>query len=257
MSDPPNPLGDRLVDPFAMAAASSPLLPTTVTVVPAATPTPSPTPIPTAVSSADAADPAAARAFLSRLLDSTRRAALLIGHTTHSGMWHQEDVPSSRAVSLLGSDVETELSIDAIWNLQNISISGHRHHLICRWASAPPRKRQCVPASTKAILGLQQVATSPDQSHCSAANACAICLEDLFHVEEDPAAEMTKLRAMPCIFGWLRCSSACPLCRHQLPTEEEGGAGGGSLPSRFAWTLDDRRPAAAGAGGAEFAARGR
>lgn len=54
-----------------MAVASPPLLPTT-TVAPAATPTPSP--VPTAVSSADAADPAAARAFLSRLLDSARRA---------------------------------------------------------------------------------------------------------------------------------------------------------------------------------------
>ncbi|CAO2145324.1 unnamed protein product [Urochloa humidicola] len=56
-----------------MAAASPPLLPTTV--VPAATP--SPTPIPTSVSSADVAadaNPAAARAFLSRLLEPTKRA---------------------------------------------------------------------------------------------------------------------------------------------------------------------------------------
>ncbi|CAN6325583.1 unnamed protein product [Urochloa humidicola] len=53
----------------AMAAASPPLLPTTV--VPAATPTPTP------VSSADVvadANPAAARAFLSRLLESAKRA---------------------------------------------------------------------------------------------------------------------------------------------------------------------------------------
>ncbi|PVH36824.1 hypothetical protein PAHAL_6G176300 [Panicum hallii] len=57
-----------------MAAASPPPLPTSV--VPAATPSPSP--IPTAVSSADVAaadaNPAAARAFVSRLLDSARRA---------------------------------------------------------------------------------------------------------------------------------------------------------------------------------------
>ncbi|KAL6653424.1 hypothetical protein ACP70R_009002 [Stipagrostis hirtigluma subsp. patula] len=55
-----------------MAAPSPPLLPTTV--VPAAVPTAAaPAPAPTAVSSADA-DPAAARAFLSRHLDSVRRA---------------------------------------------------------------------------------------------------------------------------------------------------------------------------------------
>ncbi|KAJ1273712.1 hypothetical protein BS78_05G005900 [Paspalum vaginatum] len=64
-----------------MAAASPPLLPTTVApAAPAATTTTTPSPVPTAVSSADvaAADatttPAAARAFLSRLLDSARRA---------------------------------------------------------------------------------------------------------------------------------------------------------------------------------------
>ncbi|CAD6270162.1 unnamed protein product [Miscanthus lutarioriparius] len=59
-----------------MAAASPPLLPTSV--VPAAAPsaTPTPAPIPTSLSSADATDanPAAIRAFLSRLVDTTRRA---------------------------------------------------------------------------------------------------------------------------------------------------------------------------------------
>ncbi|AQK56943.1 Prenylated Rab receptor 2 [Zea mays] len=55
-----------------MAAASPPLLPTTVVPAAAAPPTPAPT----AISSADATDtnPAAIRAFLSRLLDTTRRA---------------------------------------------------------------------------------------------------------------------------------------------------------------------------------------
>ncbi|KAG2577628.1 hypothetical protein PVAP13_6NG164400 [Panicum virgatum] len=53
-----------------MAAASPPLLPTSV--VPAAAPSPSP--IPTADVAAADANPAAARAFVSRLLDSARRA---------------------------------------------------------------------------------------------------------------------------------------------------------------------------------------
>ena len=62
-----------------MAAASPPLLPTTVVpaaAAPPSTPAPAPIPIPTSLSSADATDanPAAIRAFLSRLLDSTRRA---------------------------------------------------------------------------------------------------------------------------------------------------------------------------------------
>ena len=56
-----------------MAAASPPLLPTTV--VPAAAPSPAPTSLSSADAAADATtNPAAIRAFLSRLLDSTRRA---------------------------------------------------------------------------------------------------------------------------------------------------------------------------------------
>ncbi|CAM0152403.1 unnamed protein product [Urochloa decumbens] len=65
----PQPAGREIATTTesTMAAAAPPLLPTTV--VPAATP--SPTPIPT---SADDANPAAARAFLSRLLESAKRA---------------------------------------------------------------------------------------------------------------------------------------------------------------------------------------
>ncbi|KAF8673364.1 hypothetical protein HU200_048925 [Digitaria exilis] len=56
-----------------------------------------------------------------------------------------------------------------------------------------------------------------DGSDC----CCAICLHDM-------EADDVKLRAMPCshifhqncIFKWLRRSATCPLCRHQLPTEE-------------------------------------
>ncbi|KAF8693305.1 hypothetical protein HU200_038693 [Digitaria exilis] len=76
-------------------------------------------------------------------------------------------------------------------------------------------KRGRVPASRKAIQGLRKV-TAPLTDDC-----CAICLRDF---DSSP-----RLRAMPCshtfhehcIFEWLRRNAACPLCRHQLPTEEE------------------------------------
>ncbi|CAN6362179.1 unnamed protein product [Urochloa humidicola] len=71
-------------------------------------------------------------------------------------------------------------------------------------------------ASSAAIFGLREVragdALQPE---------CAVCLRD-FHAEE-------TLREMPCshafhqrcIFQWLRWNGVCPLCRHQLPTEQE------------------------------------
>ncbi|RCV37014.1 hypothetical protein SETIT_8G028300v2 [Setaria italica] len=71
-------------------------------------------------------------------------------------------------------------------------------------------------ASSEAILVLKEV-TAGDAPQ----SECAVCLND-FHAEE-------TLRAMPCshafhlkcIFTWLLRNGACPLCRHQLPKEEE------------------------------------
>ncbi|CAO2140900.1 unnamed protein product [Urochloa humidicola] len=88
-------------------------------------------------------------------------------------------------------------------------------------------KRGRVPASSKAIEDLREVTTPPTDDDC-----CAICLQDFDSrrdpVETPPPSEL-RLRAMPCshtfhehcIFEWLRRNTACPLCRHQLPLEEE------------------------------------
>ncbi|CAO2153248.1 unnamed protein product [Urochloa humidicola] len=88
-------------------------------------------------------------------------------------------------------------------------------------------KRGRVPASSKAIEGLREVTAPPTDD-----DRCAICLHDFDSrrdpVETPPPSEL-RLRAMPCshtfhehcIFKWLRRNTACPLCRHQLPMEEE------------------------------------
>ncbi|CAO2153250.1 unnamed protein product [Urochloa humidicola] len=86
-------------------------------------------------------------------------------------------------------------------------------------------KRGRVPTSSKGIEALREV-TAPPTDDC-----CAICLQD-FDSGRDPVATAPSelsLRAMPCshtfhehcIFEWLRRNTACPLCRHQLPMEEE------------------------------------
>ncbi|KAG6533811.1 BRCA1-associated protein homolog 2-like [Zingiber officinale] len=70
------------------------------------------------------------------------------------------------------------------------------------------------PASTAAVVGLQMVTTTAEDTSCS------ICLDD-FEV-------MTQALAMPCghsfhevcLKEWLRRRNSCPLCRFSLPTAE-------------------------------------
>ncbi|XP_062204210.1 uncharacterized protein LOC133906353 [Phragmites australis] len=78
-------------------------------------------------------------------------------------------------------------------------------------------KRARIPASSKAIMGLQEVRAGDARLQAE----CAVCLQD-FDAED-------KLRAMPCshafhqdcILGWLRVKRVCPLCRHALPTQQQ------------------------------------
>ncbi|TVU50811.1 hypothetical protein EJB05_02201, partial [Eragrostis curvula] len=76
-----------------------------------------------------------------------------------------------------------------------------------------------VPASGVAIAGLPERAVG--ESEAAGKAECAVCLEGY------EAGDV--LRTMPCshgfhescIFGWLRVSRLCPLCRFAMPAENE------------------------------------
>ncbi|TVT99592.1 hypothetical protein EJB05_55022, partial [Eragrostis curvula] len=76
-----------------------------------------------------------------------------------------------------------------------------------------------VPASGEAIVGLPE--RTAGEGEAMRKEECAVCLEGY----EDGDA----LRTMPCshgfhegcIFGWLRVSRLCPLCRFAMPAESE------------------------------------
>uniref|UniRef100_K3ZL57 RING-type domain-containing protein n=3 Tax=Setaria italica TaxID=4555 RepID=K3ZL57_SETIT len=90
-------------------------------------------------------------------------------------------------------------------------------------AASISNKRGRVAASSKAIQGLREVTAPPTDG---SDDCCAICLQDLDYSDK---AHPVPLRAMPCshtfhehcIFEWLRRNAVCPLCRHQLPTEDD------------------------------------
>ncbi|KAJ1298328.1 hypothetical protein BS78_01G444300 [Paspalum vaginatum] len=96
-------------------------------------------------------------------------------------------------------------------------------------------KRSRAPASEKAIHGLRRITKS--SSLPSKDLECAICLQDFDFAAAAAASEdevevetsSNRVRALPCshafhqhcISKWLRCNAVCPLCRHQLPTQED------------------------------------
>ncbi|OEL18557.1 hypothetical protein BAE44_0020422 [Dichanthelium oligosanthes] len=96
-----------------------------------------------------------------------------------------------------------------------------RHSLIFRPESDRSCKRSRVAASGDAVLGLREARAGDAGTPAE----CAVCLQGF--VAED------RLRALPCshafhqdcIFRWLRVSHVCPLCRHALPTEQQGDEG--------------------------------
>uniref|UniRef100_K3ZLT5 RING-type domain-containing protein n=1 Tax=Setaria italica TaxID=4555 RepID=K3ZLT5_SETIT len=91
-------------------------------------------------------------------------------------------------------------------------------------AASISNKRGRVAASSKAIQGLREVTAPPTDG--SDDDCCAICLQDLDYSDK---AHPVPVRAMPCshtfhehcIFEWLRRNAVCPLCRHQLSTEDD------------------------------------
>ncbi|KAG2560121.1 hypothetical protein PVAP13_8KG048300 [Panicum virgatum] len=122
---------------------------------------------------------------------------------------------------------DDEHLIPSVFRPASSSSPPQAHAAAAPGSSLTTNKRARAPASSKAILGLREVTAPPTGS----SDCCAICLQDLQAHQGPAAAEPTtlSLRVMPCshtfhqrcIFEWLRRNAVCPLCRHQLPTEEE------------------------------------
>ncbi|KAJ3705852.1 hypothetical protein LUZ61_009557 [Rhynchospora tenuis] len=78
------------------------------------------------------------------------------------------------------------------------------------------------PASRASIESLAVVTNSHDKEKSE--EECPICLEKLFNHEKGE-----EVREMPCkhiyhggcIKAWLGINSSCPVCRYQMPDEEE------------------------------------
>jgi len=81
------------------------------------------------------------------------------------------------------------------------------------------------PASPKAVQDLLEVAWREvlhrEGAENSSSRSCPICLEQLPDVALQMPCSQGHLFHRPCLLEWLAMHNSCPVCRHELPTEEE------------------------------------
>ncbi|KAI5058099.1 hypothetical protein GOP47_0026269 [Adiantum capillus-veneris] len=92
-------------------------------------------------------------------------------------------------------------------------------HLIQQLAENDPNKYGTPPASKSAVVALPTITISKDHLGTDAAQ-CAVCKEEfelLSPVKQLPCSHMYH---PDCILPWLEQHNSCPVCRHELATDD-------------------------------------
>ncbi|KAG8387882.1 hypothetical protein BUALT_Bualt02G0068400 [Buddleja alternifolia] len=112
-------------------------------------------------------------------------------------------LPSSMSESLLGSGFELMLD-----RLSQIGFS--------LWS--PPENP---PASKSAVASLPTIQIQ--SSHVDSDSHCAVCTEAFALGSEAREMPCKHIYHSDCIFPWLNLHSSCPVCRHELPSDDLDG----------------------------------
>ncbi|KAK6163172.1 hypothetical protein DH2020_000036 [Rehmannia glutinosa] len=147
-------------------------------------------------------------------------------------------LPSTMSESLLGSGFELMLD-----RLSQIGFS--------LWA-----RPENPPASKHAVASLPTIQILP--SHVDSDSHCAVCTDAFTLGSEAREMPCKHIYHSDCIFPWLNLHNSCPICRHELPSDEPEGIpgrseavglsiwrlpGGGFAVGRFAGGGDAEMPA--------------
>jgi len=100
--------------------------------------------------------------------------------------------------------------------------------LIQRLAENDPNRYGTPPASKNAVEALPTVKISQEHLRHDYSSECVVCKEDFELGEETRQLPCKHLYHHDCIMPWLKMHSSCPVCRFQMPTDDEGGCGGSS-----------------------------
>lgn len=104
-------------------------------------------------------------------------------------------------------------------NLGDYFIGSNLEQLIQQLAENDPNRYGTPPASKTAINGLPVVKID-EESLASDNSQCAVC-KDTFELGEEAKQMPCKhIYHSDCILPWLELHNSCPVCRHELPTDD-------------------------------------
>ncbi|KAK3930450.1 E3 ubiquitin-protein ligase RNF181 [Frankliniella fusca] len=83
------------------------------------------------------------------------------------------------------------------------------------WEELGTKNKLPPPASKQAVAGLN-VSVIQDEG-----NQCPVCLKNFEKGEEVKEMPCQHTFHSGCILPWLQKTNSCPLCRHELPTDDE------------------------------------
>ncbi|KAE8660940.1 RNF181 protein [Hibiscus syriacus] len=158
---------------------------------------------------------------------------------------HLNDLRSSGArIEFVIQNNPSEAGFRLPANIGDYFIGPGLEQLIQQLAENDPNRHGPPPASKSAIEALPSVNITKNNSN-SELNQCAICMDEFEEGTEAKQMSCKHLYHKDCILPWLEMHNSCPVCRHELPTDDHdyerrapgvratgGGNGGGDSGQR-------------------------
>ncbi|XP_022743414.1 E3 ubiquitin-protein ligase RING1-like [Durio zibethinus] len=104
-------------------------------------------------------------------------------------------------------------------NIGNYFIGPGLEQLIQQLAENDPNRYGTPPASKSAIDSLPSVKIRKNHLN-SEFNQCAVCMDEFEEGTQAKQMPCKHLYHKDCIFPWLELHNSCPVCRHELPTDD-------------------------------------
>jgi E3 ubiquitin-protein ligase RNF115/126 len=105
-------------------------------------------------------------------------------------------------------------------NLGDYFMGSGLEQLIQQLAENDPNRYGTPPAAKAAVAALPDVAVSDAMMAADGGAQCAVCMDDFQLGAAAKQLPCNHVFHKDCILPWLELHSSCPVCRHELPTDD-------------------------------------